>query len=342
MAEKLPPERICMHRSLVSFGDSRSNFSAGRAYFIPLPNRQSDPRPSSLTQGAPSGAFSDLGDHPVLNGSGRGKWCADCRSLQTFDRNRRTLAGSAGLVFGFLGRRKGFKSALLGQELPGDAGHAPGGGKDGGVGFFAQCAFAFVVVAEVGGASDGHPSGFDKGPAQPFVAAAHQAALVGLASATGSRGAKAGVAAEFLRASKTLDGVDFTHHHSGKNRAHARDALHEGEFRRVFVHRFKGGFIFGDAALEVAQHVELLLEQESGGCGKIELVEKAQSALAEKVAALRELQVVLGTEEAVDAVADSGALPHEEGALAQDLFALPGGFGGDVNFADHSSAQEPG
>ena len=32
----------------------RSNFSAGRAYFIPHPNRQSDPRPSSLTQGAPS------------------------------------------------------------------------------------------------------------------------------------------------------------------------------------------------------------------------------------------------------------------------------------------------
>ena len=35
----------------------RSNFSAGRAYFIPHPNRQSDPRPSSLTQGAPSEVF---------------------------------------------------------------------------------------------------------------------------------------------------------------------------------------------------------------------------------------------------------------------------------------------
>ena len=80
------------------------------------------------------------------------------------------------------------------------------------------------------------------------------------------------------------------------------------------MHGFEGGFVFGDAGLEVAQHFELLLEQEAGGCGKLELVEKAQATLAEEVAALGQLQVVLGTEEAVDAVAHPGALPHEEGA----------------------------
>jgi hypothetical protein len=69
------------------------------------------------------------------------------------------------------------------------------------------------------------------------------------------------------------------------------------------VHRFKGGFIFGDAGLEIAQHVELLLEEKTGRCGKIELLEKAQTALAEEVAALRQLQVVLGAKETMDTVA---------------------------------------
>ena len=283
-----------------------------------------------------------LSDQPVINGSGRGKGCADCRSLQTFDRNRGTLAGSTGLVFGFLGWRYAFKSALFGQELPGDAGHAPSGGEDRCIGFFAQSAFAFVVVSEVGRAPNGHPSGFDKRPAQPFVAATHQSPLIGLATAARSRGAKPGVAAELLRVGKPFDGIDFAHHHGGEDGAHAWNALHEGEFVRVFVHGFESGFVFSDAGLEIPQHFELLLEQESGGRRKIELVEKAQATLAEDVAALRELQVVLGAEEAMDAVAHAGALPNEEGALAQDFLALPGSLGGNMDLTDRSGTQESG
>jgi hypothetical protein len=52
------------------------------------------------------------------------------------------------------------------------------------------------VVGEVGRAAYRDPSGFDKSPAQPFVATRHEAALVGLASAAGGGGAEAGVTAE--------------------------------------------------------------------------------------------------------------------------------------------------
>jgi hypothetical protein len=94
--------------------------------------------------------------------------------------------------------------------------------------------------------------------------------------------------------------------------------------------------------LEIAQHFELLLEEESGGRGEVEFVEEPETAFAEEVAALGKLEVVLGAEEAVDAVADHGALAHEKAALAQDFLSLAGGLGGDVNFADHAGVQKPG
>jgi hypothetical protein len=124
--------------------------------------------------------------------------------------------------------------------------------------------------------------------------------------------------------------------------SHAGEALDEGEFGRVFKHGFEGGLVLGDAGLEVAQHFELLLEEESGGRGEVEFVEEPEAAFAEEVAALGELEVVLGAEEAVDAVADHGALAHEKAALAQDFLSLAGGLGGDVNFADHICVQKPG
>jgi hypothetical protein len=94
--------------------------------------------------------------------------------------------------------------------------------------------------------------------------------------------------------------------------------------------------------LEIAQHFELLLEEESGGRGEVEFVEEPETAFAEEVAALGKLEVVLGAEEAVDAVADHGALAHEKAALAQDFLSLAGGLGGDVNFADHAGVKKPG
>ena len=322
-------------------GDSAIKLLCGAGLFHPpskstirSPALQSDPR--CAVRGF------HLGDHPVLQWSGRGKWCADCHSLLPIDQNRGGFGFSAGSAFGFLGWREGFKSSFLGQELPGDAGHASGGGEDGGVGFFAQRAFTFVVLGEIGRAAYRDPSGFDKSPTQPFVAPRHEAALVGLASAAGGGGAEAGVAAELLRARKALDAVDFTHDNGGEDGAHAGEALDEGEFGRVFEHGFEGGLVLGDAGLEIAQHFELLLEQESGGRGEVEFIQEPEAAFAEEVAALGELEVVLGAEEAVDAVADHGALAHEEAALAQHFLSLAGGFGGDVNLADHSGMQEPG
>jgi len=322
-------------------GDSEIKLLCGAGLFHPpskstirSPALQSDPR--CAVRGF------HLGDHPVLQWSGRGKWCTDCHSLLPIDRNRGGFGFSTGSAFGFLGWREGFKSSFLGQELPGDAGHAPSGGEDGGVGFFAEGAFAFVVVGEVGRAAYRDPSGFDKSPAQPFVATRHEAALVGLASAAGGGGAEAGVTAELLRARKAPDGVDFTDDDGGEDGAHAGEALDEGEFGRVFEHGFERGLVLGDAGLEIAQHLELLLEEESGGRGEVEFFEEPEPAFTEEVAALGKLEVVLSAEEAVDAVADHGALAHEEAALAQDFLSLAGGFGGDVNFADHAGVQKPG
>jgi len=119
----------------------------------------------------------------------------------------------------------------------------------------------------------------------------------------------------------------------------AKLLLHE--VHRCFQCAAGGGLgdvvVFCDGGIEVAQHAELLLEQESGGCGKIELVEKAQTTLAEEVSALRGVQVVLGSEKAMDAVAHSGALPNAEGALVQNVLALPSGLRRNVNFVDHFS-----
>jgi hypothetical protein len=57
-------------------------------------------------------------------------------------------------------------------------------------------------------------------------------------------------------------------------------------FVRVFVHCFEGSFVFSHAGLKVAQHFELLLEQQPGRSGKLELVEEAKAAFAEEIAAL--------------------------------------------------------
>ena len=84
------------------------------------------------------------------------------------------------------------------------------------------------------------------------------------------------------------------------------------------------------------------VEEESGGRGEVEFVEEPETSFAEVVAALGKLEVVLGAEEAVDAVADHGALAHEEAALAQDFLSLAGGLGGDVNLADHAGVQKSG
>ena len=162
------------------------------------------------------------------------------------------------------------------------------------------------------------------------------------ASTAGGRGAKPSVATEFLRGGEALDGVDFADDDGREDGAHAGEASDEAEFGRVFEHGFEGGLVFGDTGLEAAQHFELLLEQESGGRGKVELVQEPEAALAEEVAALGQLQVVLGAEKAMDAVADHGALAHEEAALAQHFLSLAGRFGRNVDFADHSSAKESG
>ncbi len=109
---------------------------------------------------------SKLGKTRINNRSGRESGLLVAAVSKPFTETGEPLRAPPVWSLGFWGGgRLSNKSAFLGYELPVDAGHAPGGGKDGRVGFFTQRAFMFVVVAEVGRASDGNPSGFDKSPA---------------------------------------------------------------------------------------------------------------------------------------------------------------------------------
>ena len=50
-------------------------------------------------------------------------------------------------------------------------------------------------------------------------------------------------------------------------------------------HGFQRLLILLDAHLHVFEHLELLLEQQSGGSGKFQLLQKAQANFAEEIAA---------------------------------------------------------
>jgi hypothetical protein len=86
-----------------------------------------------------------------------------------------------------LGLSNACVTPVLGQELPGDSSHQTCRSQDCGIGLLAERSFAFIEVPEVGRATDGNPSGLDKGPAKPFVAMWQQFALESLTSAAADR-----------------------------------------------------------------------------------------------------------------------------------------------------------
>jgi hypothetical protein len=117
-----------------------------------------------------------LRDQPALFWSGWGK--SSSREIgRIFERFVHFLgqASRAGNPLGrlaseVLGLKNARVSPALRQELPGDSSHQTRGGQDGEAGLLAKRSLAFVEVPEVGRATDGHPSGLDEGPAEPFVA----------------------------------------------------------------------------------------------------------------------------------------------------------------------------
>ena len=292
--------RCCDHTSL----------RGGRLSAPPSIATKSDPQPSILTQDALREPW--LSNQSVCFWSGWGN---------SGPRFAPRLPGCTGGKHHFLDRtRSGFRLtprpalelwgwgkylviSLIRQELPCDARHSAGDAQDGRAGFFACGAEALVEVAEIAVAADAHPRGLDKGPAKPFITVSHQLAVVRLAAAAAGDRAQSRVAAELLGADKTADVVDLADHHGGEDGTHAWDALHMGLPGCLAHHLFQRGFVLLDAQLHGGEHVELLPQQQPCGRGQLKLVEEAHALLAEDVAALRQLQAVLRSQQPVDAVA---------------------------------------
>lgn len=72
------------------------------------------------------------------------------------------------------------------------------------------------------------------------------------------------------------------------------------------------------------------------------LAQRFRALLAEEVADLRHLEVPLRAQKDMDAVAKGRALPHEEAALPQQLFEVPGFGGRGVRLGDEVTAVQSG
>jgi hypothetical protein len=87
---------------------------------------------------------------------------------------------------------------------------------------------------------------------------------------------------------------------------------------------------------------QLLGEKESSGRRKIELIQEAHAFGSEQIAALGQLEPVLGAKEPMNAIAHHRAMPHKETKLAQHLFNLSGGLPADVHPRNETAAQQIG
>jgi hypothetical protein len=87
---------------------------------------------------------------------------------------------------------------------------------------------------------------------------------------------------------------------------------------------------------------QLLGEKESSGRRKIELIQEAHAFGSEQIAALGQLEPVLGAKEPMNAIAHHRAMPHKETTLAQHLFNLSGGLPADVHPRNETAAQQIG
>ena len=115
---------------------------------------------------------------------------------------------------------------MFAQQMEDDAGHAAGDDGDGGIGRFATVPMAAVESAEVSRAADGHPGGFDEGPAQPTIGRAQERAVPGVAAAGPRHRDQAGVGAEMIGVAKADNIVDLRGDQRALDGTEPGNALH--------------------------------------------------------------------------------------------------------------------